>query len=745
LNLDKWLDFLSTFEHHAVPTDLTFGKLKYKIQMQNVANYQQKDIKIEIGDLERHFRGDIDFVNRVLRNTKRYVTLFHEAIDKLMPEQNVNSPAGYEETVTDILCKQRKQNIESNLDNTNGNYLTSNDPYNNLPPELQRNYELYIIRGMDEPKTELKMREINAETIGSLVTFRGIVTRTTEIRPCIEVACYSCEACGNETYQTVHNKEFKQLDQCPAPTWVRNDVRGKLFLQVRGSKFVSHQDIKVQELSDQVPIGHVPRTLKLQAKGLLVGKCSPGDIIQVTGIHMPIPYSGFKGMKAGLIHDTFIECFEINKQKKSYKEYNVSHEMMEKVKTEISSHKHEMYERLAESIAPEIYGHLDIKKSLLLSMVGGVTKEMKDGMKIRGNINTLLMGDPGVAKSQLLKIISSLAPRGVYTTGKGSSGVGLTAAVSRDAITNEMVLEGGALVLGDMGIWWIDEFDKMAESDRTNIHEVMEQQTVSIAKAGITCSLNARTTIVAAANPIYGRYNTKLWVNKNINLPAALMSRFDIIFLILDEADEEEDSLLARHVAYVHRNNTHPPLKFQPYSHEFIRAYISSVIEIEPIIPKDIHNFIVSSYVDLKKRHFSRNNDQYYKSNHYITPRTLLGIIRISQSLAKLRQSEVVCQEDVEEALRLLESSRHSVDKEKEVDEQLNSLFNENIDTLSKIFSIVRDLCSKNAGQTVEFNKAEKAILKAGFKQDDFFGMLEQYTNLNVLYISQTNETISLL
>jgi DNA replication licensing factor MCM7 len=186
--------------------------------MQNVANYQQKDIKIEIGDLERHFRGDIDFVNRVLRNTKRYVTLFHEAIDKLMPEQNVNSPAGYEETVTDILCKQRKQNIESNLDNTNGNYLTSNDPYNNLPPELQRNYELYIIRGMDEPKTELKMREINAETIGSLVTFRGIVTRTTEIRPCIEVACYSCEACGNETYQTVHNKEFKQLDQCPAPT-----------------------------------------------------------------------------------------------------------------------------------------------------------------------------------------------------------------------------------------------------------------------------------------------------------------------------------------------------------------------------------------------------------------------------------------------------------------------------------------------------------------------------------------------
>lgn len=314
----------------------------------------------------------------------------------------------------------------------------------------------------------------------------------------------------------------------------------------------------------------------------------------------------------------------------------------------------DFYTRLASSIAPEIYGHLDVKKALLLLLVGGVDKR-PDGMKIRGNINICLMGDPGVAKSQLLGYINRLATRGQYTTGRGSSGVGLTAAVLKDPLTGEMMLEGGALVLADQGVCCIDEFDKMAEHDRTAIHEVMEQQTISIAKAGIMTTLNARVSILAAANPAFGRYNARRTIEQNIQLPAALLSRFDLLWLIQDKPDRDNDLRLAKHITYVHQHGRHPATRVKAMDMNLMRRYIALCKRKEPTIADELTEYIVGAYVELRRE--ARNS----KDMTFTSARNLLGILRLSTALARLRLADLVDRNDVAEALRLLEMSKDSL------------------------------------------------------------------------------------
>ena len=382
--------------------------------------------------------------------------------------------------------------------------------------------------------------------------------------------------------------------------------------------------------------------------------------------------------------NTFLEATYIKQFKKKYSDYVITEELKDKIAEYAGDS--DIYSKLARrpssparpqppprrpggraasvgrrlqarSIAPEIYGHEDVKKALLLLLVGGSSRALPDGMRIRGDVHVCLMGDPGVAKSQLLKHNAALAPRGVYTTGKGSSGVGLTAAVVRDTMTNEFMLEGGALVLADMGICAIDEFDKMEESDRTAIHEVMEQQTVSIAKAGITTTLNARTAVLAAANPAGGRYNTSWSPQENINLPAALLSRFDLLWLILDRPDAAADKELAQHVLHVHRHCAHPPLGFAPLSGADLRAYVALARRSSPHVPRELTEYVAAAYAELRQEEVESGKD----AHSYTTARTLLSILRLAEALARLRFSKAVAQSDVDEALRLMKMSKASL------------------------------------------------------------------------------------
>eukprot|EP00743_Colponemidia_sp_Colp-15_P002899 GILK01003138.1.p1 GENE.GILK01003138.1~~GILK01003138.1.p1 ORF type:complete len:762 (+),score=171.51 GILK01003138.1:72-2288(+) len=717
--LDKCRTFFTEFKSADVTEHPIHGRKKYMQFLQQIADRTRTTMEVELDDV-LDYEQDEEFVKNIQQNTPRYITLFSKAADEVLPPTTNDIPS-HQQDVFDVMFASREKNM-----NANGEPL---DARSGLPAELRRRYELVLLP-LKKTKV-LPLRGVKADSIGHLVTVKGIVIRASDVKPLCVVATYTCDTCGFEIYQPVTSKSFMPQVDCPTEQCKLNKTRGRVFQQIRGSRFIRYQELRIQEPSDQVPMGHVPRSMTVLAKGEATRLCSPGDLITIDGVFLPSPHTGFRAMRAGLIADTFLEAYRITRQKKTYAEFSLSEEMLQRIDNERQSA--DIYTKLSKSLAPEIFGHEDVKKALLLLLVGGVTKEMADGMKIRGDINVLLMGDPGVAKSQLLKHIVSVAPRGVYTTGKGSSGVGLTAAVMKDPITGELTLEGGALVLADMGICCIDEFDKMEERDRTAIHEVMEQQTVSIAKAGITTTLNARTAILAAANPLYGRYNRNQSPHENINLPAALLSRFDLLFLILDKPDTDNDMALARHVTYVHRFNKHPSLEFETLDAAFMRAYIAHARTYTPDIPKNLTDYIVGMYAELRQGESNTEKSGY----SYTTPRTLLGILRLSQALARLRFGDEVDRSDVDEAMRLMHASKISI-----VDDEPERRAR---DPKSMIFDIIRDVATKTGKTAVKYMDVEPRVLAKGYSKVQLTDTLSDYEELNVLQLTDNGQTITFI
>jgi DNA replication licensing factor MCM7 len=690
------------------------GTRPYVEILKLIADRAATVLEINLNDVSEHVRDD-EFLRNISLNTIRYIRMFEEAADALLPEERVS-----DDDVIDVLKSQRVENGGQAGD---------------IPKRLTRRFEVTVVPTRStKPR---KLREVKASDIGHLVAVKGMVTRVTDVKPMVTVVTYTCEVCGSEIYQEITGNQFMPVTKCPSDRCKDDKVTGRLHMQTRGSRFVKYQELRVQELPDQVPVGHIPRSLTVQCRGEQTRQCGPGDVITVAGVFLTVRFSGFRAIKAGLLADTYLEATHIEKNKLGYEQ--IQDDEVAKRKVEDLARDPEPYTKLAGSIAPEIYGHEDVKKALLLQLVGGSSRVLPDGMRIRGDINICLMGDPGVAKSQLLKYIAATAPRGVYTTGKGSSGVGLTASVVRDTMTGDLSLEGGALVLADKGICCIDEFDKMEDGDRTAIHEVMEQQTISIAKAGITTTLNARTAVLAAANPLFGRYNKRRSISENVNLPNSLLSRFDLLFLMLDKSDMETDLALSRHVLYVHKHVKTPQTAFRPVEPATIKQFIAAARQLQPLVPRELTSYIVEAYVALRMQEAPGVRGKFTKSGvndqAVMTPRQLLSMLRLSQALARLRLAGEVSNEDVDEAIRLTHASKASLfDDGPSVQQE---------DAVSAVFSIVRDFAAQQKTDMIDYAQVEAMTLKKGFTTAQLQQCLQEYQTLGIIHVAQDMSFIS--
>lgn len=635
-------------------------------------------------DINRMRESDPSLVKMVLKSPLKIIPLMERRIDEIA--KTFKS----EKEQSNTIQTQKEEKLHLNLQGMLGTHLVS-------------------------------PRGLTADLTNQYVGVQGIVTRISQVRSKLVYSVHYCEETkkGNikeyndqmkiqESSNTYGQPINGNFEIGKASGFMNNAIptrdinHNPLTLEYGHSKFKDNQTILLQEPPERTPIGQLPRAIEVVLEGDLVDKVKPGDRIQVNGIFKTI--STMSTNTNGSVKTVLIGT-NVQELNNDVQQNEFTGEDLKRIK-ELAKQK-DVFDVLANSIAPGIYGHQNIKKALVLQLLGGNETNLEDGTHLRGDINILMIGDPSTAKSQFLRYMLNVAPNAINTTGKGSTGVGLTAAVVVDKDIGERHLEAGAMVLGDRGIVCIDEFDKMNEVDRVAIHEVMEQQTVTIAKAGIHVSLNARCSVLAAANPIYGQYLPDVSASRNIGFPDSLLSRFDLCFVVLDEhsseldrkiservidnhmytidatkfGDESEDKVIEPEIKLEENKKTIMYEKKNPNSRkdnkniltrDFLRKYIHyAKSKINPTLTKEATEYISTSWSRLREKSIEDDNKRKVIP---VTVRTLESLIRLSTAFAKARLSQKVEKKDAEQAFVLLLNTIFQGNEEKEDEEEDNKM-----------------------------------------------------------------------
>ena len=551
--------------------------------------------------------------------SSKYKDTVFEALEKYPDERSVvvnySELEMFDPDLADLLIEKPEDVIKA-----------SQMAIKNIDP-LGKNAELNI--RFENIRNNIQLRYLRSKYIGKFVAVVGIVRKTDEIRPRIINAMFECRSC-------MRLQEVPQTSNMISEPALCQECGGRSFkLLQEESEFMDTQTTKLQEPLENLSGGEEPKQIMVVMEDDLVDTLTPGDIVKITGVMKTVRDEKTKRFK-NYIYGNFIEPLE-----HEFEELKISEEDEEEIKKLAADP--DVYNKIINSTAPSIQGYGEVKEAIALQLFGGSPKELEDKTRIRGDIHILIVGDPGIGKSQMLKYVSKLAPRGIYTSGKGTSGVGLTAAAVRDEFGG-WSLEAGALVLGDRGNVCIDELDKMRSEDRSAIHEALEQQTISIAKAGIMATLNSRCSVLAAANPKFGRFDQYKSIGEQIDLPSPILSRFDLIFVVEDKPNVEKDTKLAAHILRIHKE-TSIPFEIEP---ELLRKYIAYARrEVSPKLTNEAIVVLQEFYVGM--RGGAAEDD----SPVPITARQLEALIRLSEASSRIRLGTEVTEIDAQRAITI--------------------------------------------------------------------------------------------